>query len=190
MTSAPTQGNHRLGADKPKPTRFQLLLQHCFQAPTRVLFCHMSVLLRTLLFLVTAAACQAAPEFVHIWPEYHQLEYFERLGEFFGGQEQHPGRTILRSKPEERAGFYFLIRVKSAAEIPQGASWRLEIVRPGSPKTETRTFPIPSPILAVTELGITGSEWPDPKTAPIAWRVSLLDASGAILITRASRLWH
>ncbi len=149
----------------------------------------MVVLLRSLLLLASAVSCLAAPSLVRVWPEYRQADYFERLGEYFGGTEAHPGRTVLRSQTDKRQGFYFLVRVDHSADIPASALWRLELVHPGSPKVQTRDFPLPDTHTDVYEIGFTGSDWPDSAAGPLAWRLSLLDASGTPLLSRASKLW-
>lgn len=127
---------------------------------------------------------------MRIWPGYRTAEDGERLVEFFGKPEPTGARTILRSQPDKRAGFYFLVRLE-APGLPDGARlWRLRYLIPGSPKMRVREFPVTAHIRrTVFELGLTGDDWLDPKALPTAWQLSLIGSQGEVLVGEQSFLW-
>lgn len=152
------------------------------------------LLLSTILLLSGAAYAGTSPKadwIVHVWPGYRSTESFERIGEYFGGEETHPGRIVLRTRPAERSGYYFLIRLKTP-QLPQEAKvWRLQVVIPGIEKPVTHDFPVnPKALEKVLELGLTGADWPSPQTHPNAWRLALVSADGIELLTKQSFLWR
>jgi len=153
----------------------------------------MSAALRALLVSLTLPLCALAADKAveHVWPEYHKAEYFDRIPEFFNGKETHPGRCVLRSQPKAKAGYYFLIRLAKGVEVPASAHWRLEFLRPGMQKTETRELALDgAKPERVYELGLTGEDWTDPKAHPVAWRITLVDEAGKPLLSHQSLLWE
>lgn len=155
------------------------------------------LLLRALFpFVIAAAAAVAAdgraggPKIVRIWPGYRTADQGERLVEFFGKPEPTDTRTILRSQPEKRAGFYFLVRLE-APGLPEGARlWRVRYLIPGSPRMRVREFPVNAFAgRTVFELGLTGDDWLDPKAQPTAWHLALIGAQGEVLAVEQSFLW-
>lgn len=133
----------------------------------------------------------AEVEFVRVWPGWRDAESFVRISEYFGEREN-PGREIIRrTQPAERAGFYFLVRVKSAAAL-DGARFKLDVIRPDAP--EPRTFEFPADVPAkekVFQLGLTGSDWPGgPEASPIAWKLALLGSDGRTVAEHKSFLWE
>lgn len=131
----------------------------------------------------------AAPvDLVRVWPEYRDDASFRRISEYFTGQE-HPSRdTVIRSQPEVRAGYYFLLRTRS--DVAQPASVELSLIPTGTDQVSTRTFPASLAAGShVIELGLTGSDWPDPSARPLAWKIRLLAADGTELASQSSYLW-
>jgi hypothetical protein len=142
-----------------------------------------------LLFGLLVSAMRAEVELIRVWPGYRTAESFVGIREYFGGEEQTSGRLILRSQPAARAGYYWLVRVRSAIAVPE-AQLELQVVRAGNPDPETHRFPCSlktgsQPILA----GLTGGDWPDAQARPTAWQVRLLDPSGETLVSETSFLW-
>ena len=147
-----------------------------------------------LLFLLCAAGAAAAapaPEFalVRVWPGWKEAEDFTRLREYFGAAADSGPRRVLRTAPDQRAGFYFLVRTRGAA-VP-AAVLELSVLRPDGPEPVTHRFP--APLRAggeVLELGLTGDAWPGGKRAqPVAWRLRVLDAGDRLLAEERSFLW-
>lgn len=135
-------------------------------------------------------AFAADVEFVRVWPQWRSAESFERISEYFGGKEESGREIIARSQPAERAGLYFLVRVRSGNSVP-AAKFVIEVVRPDSPDPKTYTFPVSvAGKSMVYQLGLTGNDWPDgPDIHPVAWKVTLVDEAGRALATEHSFLW-
>jgi len=137
----------------------------------------------------SATSAAAEVELIRVWPAWRTAESFDRISEYFT-DEENPGRhPILRTQPAARAGYYFLIRAKAAAAHPD-AKFVLQIITPASPDPTTHTFPAAlTPGQTVCELGLTGTDWPDRKQHPVAWRLALVAADGTELAKRESFLW-
>lgn len=143
-------------------------------------------------FLLTATIALAAEvEFVRIWPAWRATESFVRISEYFGGEENTGRQTMLRTRPEDRTGFYFLSRVKNQGPAVADVRFVLEIITPDSPQTKTYTFNTPLPSGShVFNLGLTGKDWAGEKVQPVAWRLRLLDGDEQELATSQSFLWR
>ncbi len=151
-------------------------------------------LLRALLPLAFLAALRVAAaevEFVRVWPGWRDAASFDRISEYFGGTEAHGRDQILRTQATVRAGYYFLVRMKSAAAVP-AAKFTLSVIRPDQPEPKIFTFPAALPEKeTVFQLGLTGTDWPGGKTAnPVAWKIELLTADGRVLAEHKSFLWE
>jgi hypothetical protein len=149
----------------------------------------------TLLFaaivLIPARAASTGVEFVRVWPGWQDASAFDRISEYFTGHENPGRRTILRTHPEARAGFYFLVRARNSGAALTGATFNLQVIAPDSPDAKTYTFPAKlSDGATVFQLGLTGADWPGPKTHPVAWQLRLLAADGAVLAKAQSFLWE
>lgn len=140
---------------------------------------------------LSGRAAAAEAEFVHLWPGWREAESFERIGEFFGGSEVPVRRTIIRTHPDIRSGYYFLLRVSGSPALT-GAKFELQIVRPDSPDPRTFSFPVTAPASnTVFDLGLTGEDWPGGKQAnPVAFKLALLAADGHLLAEHKSFLWE
>lgn len=150
----------------------------------------MSPRFAVLLFALLTAKLAAQVEFVRVWPSYRTADSFFRLTEYFGAPESPVVDTLLRSQPTDRAGYYWLVRTRAAAAQPS-ARYELSFVPPGAIAPVTYIFP--HDLAAgrhVTQLGLTGGDWPDPAGRPLAWRITLLDAANTILATQHSFLWR
>jgi hypothetical protein len=152
----------------------------------------MRALLTAFVFLVAATFCAAADlTIVRVWPGYRTAESFERIAEYFDKNEDTAAEHIIRTQPNTRAGYYFLVRLKNkTAEIPS-ARLELQIITPFStdPKTYTFDRPIPKGSTAFN-LGLTGADWPGkPKDEVVAWQIRLLTPTGTELAKTQSFLW-
>ena len=141
------------------------------------------------LFLLLAGAARGS-ELEILRHRHLDAAFFTRISEYLGGPENTSGRVILRSQPDARAGYYFSLRPPGDFAPPENATWRLEVYGPMAPEPIDRSFPAAPTGPAPVYLGLTGSDWPDPEGVPAAWRVSLIDADGAVLASEASRLWR
>jgi len=133
---------------------------------------------------------------VRIWPSWRSADSFLRIGEYFGGGENRSRQTLLRSQPDERSGFYFLIRIKNSGQALADAKFELQVIRPDSPHAVTYSFPahIATGSHAYL-LGLTGSDWPGfgdklaEDTHPVSWQLRLLDTNAHELLRSESFLW-
>src|SRR5205085_7644938 len=118
-------------------------------------------------------------------------DYFERIGEYFGRSESAGREIVLRTQAAERAGYYFLVRVKNHAAVP-GAKCEVSVIRPDMPEAKVYNFPVTLRSKeTVFQLGVTGADWPaGQKANPVAWKIALLSADGAVLAEHKSFLWE
>lgn len=145
--------------------------------------------------VVLALATQtraADAEFLRVWPGWRDAASFERIGQFFGHEENRGREIVRRTQDDARAGYYFLVRVKHAASLA-GAKFALDIVRPDAPAPLHFTFPAADAAAGenVFDLGLTGADWPAGKgTEPVAWKLALVAADGRVLAEQKSFLWE
>jgi len=124
-----------------------------------------------------------------VWPEWRAAESFAGIGEFLTGRETTNGETVVRSKPAEREGYYFLVRTQSAAPV-NGAKIELQVLLPGIEKPRTVSFPADLPGGShATLAGLTGADWPGEKTRPLAWHLAVVGPDGSTLASAQSYLW-
>jgi hypothetical protein len=148
-----------------------------------------SVFTAFLLFTAVSCAHAADVELTRIWPAWRSAESFDRISEYFDGQENTGRHTVLRTQPASRAGYYFLIRAKAAATT-SGAKFVLQIITPEAPEPKTYTFPITLGLKeTVFDVGLTGPDWAGRKTHAVAWRLSVINAEGRELVSQQSFLW-
>jgi hypothetical protein len=142
-------------------------------------------------FAGTSALRAADVEFLRVWTGWREAEAFDRIAEYFGGSENSGRDSVLRTQPAERAGYYFLARVKSAAAL-DGTRFELSVIRPDHPDAKVFTFPAAlSAKESVYQLGLTGADWPaGEKAHPVAWKIALLAADGRVLAEHKSFLWE
>ena len=133
----------------------------------------------------------AEVEFIRVWPAWRDAESFERIGEYFGRGEITGRETVLRSRPDVRDGYYFLVRLKTGAVVPD-ARFELSVIRPDAPESKTFQFPATLPAKeTVFQLGLTGADWPSGgEVHPVAWKIALVGADGRVLGEKKSFLWE
>lgn len=131
----------------------------------------------------------AEVELTRVWPAWRTAESFDRISEYFTRQENTGRHTVLRSHPEARAGYYFLVRAKTATAAT-GLKFVLQIITPDNPEPKTYTFPADlSAKENIFDLGVTGPDWPDRKTHPVAWHLVIASTDGRELASQQSFLW-
>lgn len=151
------------------------------------------VILAATTLLLTPALAEAQTEVSRARAEYRDSRQFYRISEFFTGRESTGSDVIVRSEPEERAGYYFTVRLKKYPYRHDTVddAVQLEVIMPGDVEATLFTFPLGpakkrNPLLLI---GLTGEDWPDPAALPLAWRISFVDAEGTVLAERQSFLW-
>lgn len=127
---------------------------------------------------------------VHAFTGWRDAKSFKRISEYFDGQENTGGQILVRTHPDQRAGYYFLVRTANPG-APRAVQLNILLSLPGEPKPKSFTFSTELPAgEAVLNLGLTGADWPDAKTNPVAWKLDVLAADGRVLATEKSYLWE
>lgn len=135
----------------------------------------------------------AETEIVRASARHRDSRQFFRISEFFTNRENTGGEVIVRSQPDEREGYYFTVRLKPYPYRNHTVeeAIHLEVIMPGNVEPTLFTFPLGpakrrNPLILA---GLTGRDWPDSSAHPLAWRLSFLDAEGAVLAREQSFLW-
>ena len=142
-----------------------------------------------LVLIPTAWAAADSVQLVRVWPGYRDAASFTRLGEYFGGAPDAINQSALRYQPTARGGYYWLIRT-DAAQAETGATLELAVIRPGNTTPEIHTFSVNLPAGShAVNAGLTGRDWTDPASSPVAWQLTLTAADGTPLASAQSFLW-
>ena len=130
-------------------------------------------------------------EFVRVWPGWRNAASFDRISEYFTGEENTGREVVLRTHPEQRDGFYFLVRVSNSGDVQTGTKFVLQVIAPSSPDPKTTIFSANVPSRSkVFLLGLTGPDWPGADVHPVAWKLELRGADEQVLATAQSFLWE
>lgn len=142
------------------------------------------------LLLGVCAASAADLTIVRVFTGWRDAASFKHISEYFSGRENTHGETMLRTQPAQRGGYYFLVRTANPG-APLAVKVNILLSMPGEPKARTHTFAAELPAgTAVLNLGLTGADWPDAKTNPVAWKLDVLAADGRVLASEKSYLWE
>ncbi len=145
-----------------------------------------------LLLLAAALPARAADlQLKRVWPQWYSADSFQSYYEDRTGHELTGKRTLLRSRPEERGGLYFLTRVENPGGPLAGATFVVRVISPEA--TDTRVFNFPADIPAgswLFQIGLTGRDWLGARTYPVAWELELHGADGKVLASARSYLWE
>ena len=155
---------------------------------------------RHLLFLVAATTSAALPSealakegdltIVRAFTGWRDAASFKRISEYFDGQENTGGQIVVRTHPDQRSGYYFLVRTANPG-APLGVKISLQLSLPSEAKPRTYRFATEVPAgAAVLNLGLTGADWPNAKTNPVAWKLDVLAPDGRVLASEKSYLWE
>ena len=156
-------------------------------------------LLITAIICSLYAGCALTPkqavtsiEIEKIEPRYIETEQFKRISEYMTGRENLGDRVILRTQPEHRAGYYFILVLDNdVRRLPNGTVVVGEFYTSQSLGKQTHEFTLPSQRASTDEIfvGLTGEDWPEKDGVPAAWRFTIKDANGAVLGEKQSYLW-
>lgn len=127
---------------------------------------------------------------VRVFTGWREASSFKRISEYFTGRENTGGEVILRTQPAARGGYYFLVRTDNDGPA-RDVRFRLEVVTEDA--TQPRRFEFSAALPAgnqVYQLGLTGADWGVSTVTPMAWKLEMVDASGAVLATEKSYLWE
>lgn len=145
-------------------------------------------LLLGLLGVGTVAASELT--IVRVFTGWRDAGSFKRISEYFDGRENTGGQVVLRTHPEERGGYYFLVRVANPGAT-RPVKLTLDVVAAATPRL--RSFAFAADLGAgesVINLGLTGVDWTDRKADPVAWKLTILSAGNQPLAVEKSYLWE
>lgn len=149
-----------------------------------------SVLLLLGLLAAALPASAAELKIVRVFTGWREASSFKRIAEYFDGKEHTGGELVLRTHPDQRAGYYFLVRVNNPG-APVDAKLVLHVVTPTASAPHTYTFAAHlADRQTVLNLGLTGADWPDPKLNAVAWLLEVLGPDGQVLAREKSYLWE
>lgn len=144
-----------------------------------------------ILCLILAPFASAADlTIARVFTGWRDAASFKRISEYFDGRENSGGMTVLRTHPDQRAGYYFLVRTANAGGH-RSVQARLEIITAAAAQPVVHTFSTELKSGDTTfQLGLTGPDWPEARTSPVAWKLDLTDPDGRVLVTEKSYLWE
>lgn len=146
--------------------------------------------LLALLLALTVAAPGAEVAFVRVFTGWRDASSFKRISEYFTGREDTGDEVVLRTQPDERAGYYFLVRTANVGG-ERDARFELDVILPNAPEPRRHVFPARLPTGgALFRLGLTGADWPDRTVDAVAWRLELRGEDGTLLASARSYLWE
>ncbi len=152
-----------------------------------------SRLLRSLLLgclLASPAVFGAELTVVRVFTGWRTAASFKRISEYFDGRENTGGVTVLRTHPDQRAGYYFLVRTSNPGPA-HSVQAHLEVITAATAEPVVHNFSANlKPGETVLDLGLTGPDWPDARTSPVAWKLELTAPDGRVLATEKSYLWE
>ena len=123
---------------------------------------------------------------------YFTARDFQRIPEFFSGEEYRGGKIYCRSNPKEREGFYFVVTIPKIAEkLARSIYWQLKWISPLDPAMQTIKIPMEEPKFFGKEIfiGLTGKDWPEPTVRPLAWHLCLMEGQDTVIAESQSFLW-
>jgi len=147
---------------------------------------------RLLLLLVLSAISVLGADLtiVRTFTGWRDAASFKRISEYFDGKENTGKETVLRTHPEQRTGYYFLIRLANPGAT-QKVRFQLQLFEQGASALRTVNFPAELKSGSeVFQLGLTGPEWQDAKSQPVAWHLQVLGDDGRVLASEKSYLWE
>ena len=151
--------------------------------------------IRTVLILSACltSTADAATEIKWVDPRFIDESEFQRIGEFFGGEEQRGRRLIVRTDAESRTGFYFVIALTTrATDLPGETVLAVELISSESPEPRSFRFPLPAerPPRREIFIGLTGRDQPKFNARIMAWRIVIETGSGDVIASKNSYLWR
>ena len=174
-----------------------------FAAIDKAFFVDINLTMRICLFALLSLLCvscnstqkpkEPAFEIVEIMPRYIEEENFKRISEYLTGKENPGKRVILRTRKQQRDGYYFILVLnKNVRDLPADVYIEGEFYTYKSFDRETHRFELPSirPKTREVFIGLTGEDWPNKDAIPAAWRFTLKNSRGDILAQKKSYLWN
>ncbi len=158
----------------------------------------MRIFLLTLICLLSVAcsttkeSSESAIKIVDVIPRYIEAETFKRISEYMTGKENSGKRVIIRTNPQQRDGYYFVLFIdRNVRKLPPDAYIQGEFYTSKSIDLQTHRFEFPSILPSTREIfiGLTGDDWPQEGAVPAAWRFTIKNSQEQILAQKQSYLW-
>ncbi|MGB0259092.1 MAG: hypothetical protein ACPGES_10605 [Coraliomargarita sp.] len=151
-------------------------------------------------FSLFVIACSSTPkeaitsvEITDISPRFIPEETFKRIHEYRTGADYQGNRVILRTDPQVRDGFYFVLTFDTKLKkLPQGTSIKGEFFTPDATEPVDYEFKLPAKRTGTKEifLGLTGDAWTHGSDIkPSAWRFTVTGPDGQEFAKKKSYLW-
>jgi len=146
---------------------------------------------RSIVTLLSAllAAATASAQIETVSAEHRTEDSFKRVSEYLSGQASNGRYAVFRTDPSERDGFYISLIAESKAGVAKVSSVRVHAIEHGAQEAETHEMAAALINKRRLLVGLTHQPWNEPAARPSAWKVELLDASGAVIESAASFLW-
>ncbi|MDQ8181786.1 hypothetical protein [Pelagicoccus sp. SDUM812005] len=141
------------------------------------------------LLTLLALAATTHAELAVISTEHRDADSFKRVSEYLTGKHSDGRYAVFRSDESSRDGFYISLLADDRSTLSRVAQVRVQFVRKGT--QEIDSFALSTNDLKKKRIlvGFTGAEWASESQHPVAWKIELLDASGAPLESAQSFLW-
>ncbi len=147
-----------------------------------------------LLLLVGCASAPPStvelPGIAYIKERWRSAADVARISEAFEAKESSGNDVVFRTTENERPGYYFYFQLDF--NPPKDGRIILEVVREETRPPERYDFALnyqPHGWLGEYVIGLTGPQSGPVNWRPIAWRISIVDATGKILASQHSFLW-
>lgn len=138
----------------------------------------------------TASAKDSEITIARVFAGWRDAPSFKRISEYFSGEENTGGAIVLRTHPDQRAGYYFIVHTDNPG-APITVKINVEVITPTD--TKPKLYAFTSALKTgetVLNLGLTAVDWPDAKANPVAWNITLVGTDGLALTSAKSYLWE
>lgn len=120
---------------------------------------------------------------------HRDADSFKRLCEYLTGKQSDGRYEVFRSDESRRDGFYVSLYLPDRATLDRVSTVMVHYVRPGTQEVESAETAAGALQKKRLLIGLTEPEWDSEDSRPVAWKIELADASGAILESAESFLW-
>lgn len=151
-----------------------------------------SFIILFLFSLTSVSQAEGASPIKHVDSRPVKAHAFKRISEYFKGEENTGGNIILRSHPETREGYYFIVSLKgAAAQFPANSKVLLHTIENVAPRPTTLSFDLPASPANAKEIwiGLTQDKAPKQRDEIVAWKIEIVDEAGNQLAAKQSFLW-
>lgn len=127
---------------------------------------------------------------VRVFAGWKEGSSFKRISEYFTGKENTGDSVVLRTRAEQRSGFYFFVRLHNAGSATP-VKVKVEVLTPTD--RQTKEYPFTTELKPGTnlfDLGLTGEDWLDARANPVAWKIEFIASDGRVLASEKSYLWE